>query len=93
MKQHINKNFISKNSSQMPYVTYQIIRKYLLYKHAWKDGRSLASSFKLPIWVLYYRDPITFCTSIIESLEDNRSLFIFSVMEKSKQNFPVTHTV
>ena len=31
------------------------------YKHAWRNGRSLTSSFKLPIWVLYYRDPITAC--------------------------------
>ena len=34
----------------------------------------------------YYRDPITFCTSIIESLEENRSLLILSEMEKSKKN-------
>ena len=61
------------------------------YKHAWREGRSLTSSFKLPIWVLYYRDPITFCTSIIESLEENHSLLILSETEKSKKKIPVTY--
>ena len=56
-----------------------------------RAGRSLTSSFKLPIWVLYYRDPITFCASIIESLEENCLLLILSVTEKSKKIFPVTY--
>ena len=58
------------------------------YKHTWREGGSLASIFKLSIWLLFCQDPITFCTSIIE---DNHSVSILGVTEKSKQNFPVTY--
>ena len=55
---------------------------------------SLTSSFKLLIWVpalLSRSHYFNFCTSIIDSLKDNRSLFILGVMEKFKQNFPVAY--
>ena len=66
-------------------------------EHAWREDRSLTSVIQLLMWVLYYRNPSTFCTSIIESFEVNHSLLIFSVMEKSsvteksKQNFSITY--
>ena len=72
---HLQKLYIE-NLSQVLCLTYQIT----CYKHAWREGR--ISTFTLSIWVPNDRNPITFCTSIIENLEDNRSLSILSVMDK-----------
>ena len=87
MKQHINKNFISENLSQAP-IHHTKLYTYTYNEHVWREDRSLTSVIQLSIWVLYYRDPITFHTSIIESFEGNRSQLIFSVTEKSKKIFP-----
>ena len=90
MQQCINKTLYRKIRLRCP------IHHTKLYAHtcnelAWREDRSLTSVIQLSMWVLYYRDPITFCTSIIDSFEGNRLLLIFSVMEKSKQNFSVTY--
>ena len=74
----------------------RLIHHTKLYAHccneyAWREDRSLTSDIQLSMWVLYYRDPMTFCTSIIESFKENRLLLIFSVTEKSKQIFSVTY--
>ena len=60
-------------------------------EHAWREDRSLTSVIQLSMWVLYYRYPITFCTSIIESFEGNHSQLIFNVTEKSKKKISVTY--
>ena len=57
------------------------------YEQAWREDKSLTSVFQLSMWVLYYRDPITFCTSIIESFEGDHSLPIICVTEKSQTKF------
>ena len=65
-----------------------------LYEHivficVQREGRSSMSSFQLSDRVLYYRILITCYTSIIGSF---CSPSFHSVMEKSKQKFPVAHT-
>ena len=60
-------------------------------EHAWREDTSLTFVIQLSMWVIYYRDPITFCTSIIESFKGNQSQLIFSVTEKFKIFFSVTY--
>ena len=84
--------------SRHSYILYQKIRlrrpihhtklyAHTCNEHPWREDRSLTSVIQLSMWVLYYRDPITFCTSIIESFEVNCPLLFFSITEKSRQNF------
>jgi len=65
---------------------------HALFRCAKREGRSSMSSFQLSDRVLYYRIPITSYTSIIGSFKYNCSPSFYSVTEKSKQKFPVTHT-
>ena len=81
-KQRINKFRL------MRLIHYIKLYVHTCYERTWREDRSLTSAFQLSTWVLYYQDPITFCTSIIESFEGNCSLPIISVMEKPKQNLP-----
>ena len=66
--------------------------EHILFICVQREGRSSMSSFQLSDRVLYYRIPITCYTSIIGSFKYNCSPSFHSVMEKSKQKFPVTYT-
>ena len=65
----------------------RLIQQYALtfFRRAQREGRSSMSSFKLLEGVLYYWISIT-C-----NFEYNCSPSFLSVVEKSKQNFPVIH--
>ena len=75
----------------------RLIQHIKLYAHnllrcVQREDRSSMLSFQLSDGVLYYRIPITSNTSIIGSIKYNCLLSFLSVTEKSKQNFPITHS-